>query len=57
MTVSVKNIGNLIITVKEARKILGKTYDKYSDEYIERLILSLDSIAESYIKSIPKYDI
>jgi uncharacterized protein YjgD (DUF1641 family) len=45
----------LIISVKEARKILGKSYDKYPDTYIERLIKNLDSIIESYIKSVPKF--
>ncbi|MGZ6005364.1 MAG: hypothetical protein ACXWLH_04405 [Candidatus Saccharimonadales bacterium] len=44
-----------IITVSEARKILGKTYDKYPDEYIEQLIQQLDGIAEAFIKSVPKY--
>jgi hypothetical protein len=46
---------SLIITVKEARKILGKTYAKYSDEQITRMIKQLDSIAEAHIKSVPKY--
>lgn len=45
----------LIITVKEARKILGKTYAKYSDEQIARLIKQLDSIAGAHIKSVQKY--
>jgi hypothetical protein len=45
----------LIITVKEARKILGKSYDKFPDDYIERLIKNLDGVAEAYIKSVPKY--
>ena len=46
---------NLIISTKEARKILGKEYAKYSDEQITRMIKQLDSIAEAYIKSVPKY--
>jgi len=45
----------LIISIKEARKILGKKYAKYSDEQITRMIKQLDSIAEAYIKSVPKY--
>jgi hypothetical protein len=44
-----------IITVKEARKILGKRYVKYSDDYIESLIKNLDGIAEAYIKMFPKH--
>jgi hypothetical protein len=46
---------NLIISVMEARKLLGKRYEKYSDEHIVRLIQNLDEIAEAYIKSVPKY--
>lgn len=45
---------SLIITVKEARKILGKPYAKHSDEQIARMIKQLDSIAETHIKSVPK---
>ena len=46
---------NLIISVKEARKILGKKYDIHSDETIERIIQRLDGIAECFIKTVPKY--
>ena len=35
----------LIISVKEARKILGESYEHMSDEEIERLIIDLDAIA------------
>lgn len=45
-----------IISVKEARKLLGKAYDKCPDEAIERLVINLDSIVEAYIKSVPKYE-
>jgi hypothetical protein len=45
----------LILSVKEARKILGPTYDKYSDEYIEQLIINFDGIIEAFIKTVPKY--
>jgi hypothetical protein len=45
----------LILSVSEARKILGKSYDKYSDENIEELIRNLDGVAEAFIKSVPKY--
>lgn len=44
-----------IISIKEARKILGKSYDKYPDEAIERLISNLDGIIEAYIISVPKF--
>jgi hypothetical protein len=49
-----KNEG-LIMSVAEARKILGKGYAKFPDSYIEQLIKNLDSIAEAYIKTVPKY--
>jgi len=45
----------LIISVSEARKLLGKRYKKYSDEYIEQLIKSFDALIETYYKSVPKY--
>lgn len=45
----------MIITTKEARKILGKTYDKFPDDYIEKLIKNFDGIAKAYIKSVPKF--
>lgn len=40
-----------ILSVAEARKILGKSYDKYPDEYIQTMILKFDGIAEAFIKS------
>lgn len=43
-----------IISVEAARRILGTSYDKYPDEYIEQLINNLDGIAEALIKSVPK---
>jgi hypothetical protein len=46
---------SLIISIKEAREILGKKYDKYPDEYIQQLIQNLDAIAETFIRTIPKY--
>lgn len=45
-----------IISVEAARQILGLTYDRYSDEFIEQLINNLDAIAEAFIKSVPKDD-
>jgi len=43
----------LIITIKEARKILGTKYDHYSDDYVEELIKTFDGIAEYYFKTVP----
>lgn len=40
-----------IITVKEARKILGKDAHKLSDEELEQLINDLDFIARYAIKN------
>jgi 5-bromo-4-chloroindolyl phosphate hydrolysis protein len=38
-------MSDLIITVKEARKLLGKDYEQMTDEQIEELIIQLDEIA------------
>lgn len=43
-----------IIAVKEARKILGKSYENLTDEQVAALIRQLDGIVEAYIKSVPK---
>ena len=40
------------MTVSEARKILGKSYDKFPDEIIEHMIADLESIAEAFISSV-----
>jgi hypothetical protein len=40
----------LIISVKEARKLLGKKYDHMTDEQIEDMIVQLDEIARLSIK-------
>lgn len=45
---------DLIISIDEAREILGHSYDVHSDEYIERLIRNLDSIAIAFINSVQK---
>ena len=42
---------NPIITVKEARKILGKAAQKLTDDEIERLVDDLDVIARYAIKN------
>lgn len=47
------NSDKLIISVFDARKILGKSYESYSDEYIEQLIRKFDNIATSFIKTVP----
>lgn len=42
----------LVITIKEARKILGKEAEDYSDTQIEELIINYQSIARMYFKSV-----
>jgi len=42
-----------IISVKEARKILGKESVSFSDKSMEELINSLDSIALEYLNLVP----
>jgi hypothetical protein len=41
-----------IISVKEARKILGKEYDNVSDDNLLGIIRSLHQIANYYLDSI-----
>lgn len=41
-----------IISVKEARKILGKEYDNVSDDNLMGIIKSLSQIANYYLDSI-----
>lgn len=41
-----------IISVKEARKILGKEYDNVSDDNLMGIIKSLSKIANYYLDSI-----
>ena len=41
-----------IISVKEARKILGKEYEKVSDDNLLGIIRSLHQIANYYLNSI-----
>lgn len=40
-----------VLSVLEARVILGSTYDAYPDEVIEKMIDELESIAEAFIDS------
>ena len=46
------NDDGLIMSVEEARKILGHAYDKYSDERIKEMIINLDELAEAYFKNV-----
>ncbi|HUA13455.1 MAG TPA: hypothetical protein VL989_03070 [Candidatus Sulfotelmatobacter sp.] len=41
---------SLIISVKEARKLLGKDYNHLSDEQIEDLIINLHEIAKGALR-------
>lgn len=45
-----------VITVKEARKILGKEAHKLTDEQIEKLIDDLDFIARYAIKNFKEFN-
>lgn len=48
-------MGDLIITVKEARKLLGKAEsDKLNDDEVEELITQLDFMAHLAIKDYLK---
>ena len=46
----------LIISVKEFRKLAGKGADAFSDEQVSDLIISLDFIAELFIKQSQERD-
>lgn len=46
---------NLIITVKEARKLLGVEAKDLSDQQVMELIQNFSAIAKLYIQSVPKY--
>lgn len=43
-----------IISVKEARKIMGKDADKLSDKQLRKLIDALDMIAKLQLGVVPK---
>ena len=56
------NKSNQIISIKEARKALGKDYKDFPDDLIEQMILELGFIAEIVIKHqrkevVPKYTV
>ncbi len=46
-----------IMSVDEARKILGKTAVDMSDEELEKLIDDLDALAHAYIESYKRGEI
>ena len=41
-----------IISIKEARKVLGKEYDGLSDDNLQRVVISLHKIANKLLESI-----
>lgn len=43
-----------IITVKEARKLMGKDAQKYTDAQLEKHIIYLDMIAMLQLNMVPK---
>ena len=48
--------GHIIISIKEARKILGSEADGLSDEYLARVIGQLHNLSEQLLEqaSVPK---
>ncbi|HPD99447.1 MAG TPA: hypothetical protein PKV52_04210 [Candidatus Saccharibacteria bacterium] len=44
----------MIISVKEARKILGKDYEKLTDEEVEKLIYQLHNLAKASLEMARK---
>lgn len=47
---------SLIISIKEARKILGRSYLSVPDQEIEKLINHLEGILEVYFLTVPNND-
>jgi len=43
------------ISIKEARKILGKSALNLTDEQVYRRVKQFEAIVEAYIISVPKY--
>jgi hypothetical protein len=43
------------ITVKEARRVLGKSSDYSSGESLATAVLDFTAIARSYLRNIPKF--
>ena len=46
---------SLIISIKEARKLLGKEAKEMSDDQIEELIINLRSIVRNHIRTVQIY--
>jgi hypothetical protein len=47
---------NPIISVKEARKLLGKQFNYLTDDEVQRMVALLDNIARGFIQSkVPQY--
>lgn len=45
---------DLTLSVKEARKLLGKQYKHFSDDEIEEIVILLDTVAKEFIQtSVP----
>jgi hypothetical protein len=40
-----------LISVKEARKLLGSQFNYLSDDEVERMVTLLDNIAREYIRN------
>lgn len=47
------NEPKLIISIPEARKIMGKDAKRLSDEQIEKLIVDFTAITKLYFKALP----
>lgn len=45
------------ITVKEARKILGQSFEYSSGEAVAVAVLDFTAIARAYLRNIPKFEV
>jgi hypothetical protein len=53
--ISPVEIGNALpITIKQARKLLGKDFADFSDEKVEQVIVLLDAIAQDSVTNSSK---
>jgi DNA polymerase III delta prime subunit len=43
------------ISIKEARKLLGKEAKNYTNDELEKLITDYSGLIRKYIKSLPKF--
>lgn len=46
-----------LISVREARMIMGDGAEEMSDEEVQEAIYNLTSIARQYIRLVPKYQV